>query len=317
MKEQVAKWLTAVMPGRAWSVVLSLAALTTMGLAFLWRCPDAGFLSEQLGAYWLLRRQVLWMSIGLSCFFLAVMVGWRRWLKAAPFLAVGWLAMYVVACCSPQVRHHLFVRIGCLNVDVMAWCSLVVALLLAWIAEKLAVQRVMRFLLVAGVVFSVVFAVLVLGEHERMAHVAAHFGYEVGRDAVSADEVMLRQKAQVASGEAMREAHWFSGSGEVLRRESLPGRFTYSMPFAAALAHARETCGALITGSNRTGVFPELGTASDVAFFVGPEGGFTDAETDAMFAAGAAPLRIGDWTLRVETAAVAGLGVLNVLMNRT
>ena len=78
---------------------------------------------------------------------------------------------------------------------------------------------------------------------------------------------------------------------------------------------ARETCGVLITGSNRTGVFPELGTTSDVAFFVGPEGGFTDAETDAMFAAGAIPLRIGDWTLRVETAAIAGLGVLNVLFN--
>ena len=35
----------------------------------------------------------------------------------------------------------------------------------------------------------------------------------------------------------------------------------------------------------------------------------------AMFAAGAVPLRIGNWTLRVETAAIAGLGVLNVLMN--
>ena len=86
------------------------------------------------------------------------------------------------------------------------------------------------------------------------------------------------------------------------------------MPFADALSRARGTCGALVVGSNRTGVFPELDSASDVAFFVGPEGGFTDAETDAMFDAGAIPLRIGDWTLRVETAAVAGLAVLNVLM---
>ena len=86
------------------------------------------------------------------------------------------------------------------------------------------------------------------------------------------------------------------------------------IPFEAALARARETCGALVVGSNRTGVFPDLGEASDVAFFVGPEGGFTDAESDAMSAAGAVPLRIGDWTLRVETAAVAGLGVLNVLL---
>ena len=227
------------MPGRAWSVVLSLAALTTMGLAFLWRCPDAGFLSEQLGAYWLLRRQVLWMSIGLSCFFLAVMVGWRRWLKAAPFLAVGWLAMYVVACCSPQVKHHLFVNIGCLRVNVMAWCSLALALLLAWIAEKLSVRRVMRFLLVAGVVLSGVFAVQALGNHERMAHVAAYFGLELERDADPPDEVMLRQWAQEASSEATCQAHWFSRNDEMLRQNSLPGRFTYSMPFAAALVFGK------------------------------------------------------------------------------
>ena len=235
----VAKWLVALMPGRAWGVVLAMAALMAMGLAFMWWCPDVTWFSDRMGEHWMFRRQVLWMGIGLSCFMLAVMVEWRRWLKAAPFLAVGWLAMYVVACCSPQVKHHLFVNIGCLRVNVMAWCSLALALLLAWIAEKLSVRRVMRFLLVAGVVFSVVFAVLVLGEHERLAHVAAHFGYEVGRDAVSADEVMLRQKAQVASGEAMREAHWFSGSGEVLRRESLPGRFTYCMPFTAALVFGK------------------------------------------------------------------------------
>ena len=235
----VAKWLMAVMPGRAWSVVLSLAALTTMGLEFLWRCPDAGFLSEQLGAYWLLRRQVLWMSIGLSCFFLAVMVGWQRWLKAAPFLAVGWLAMYVVACCSPQVKHHLFVNIGCLRVNVMAWCSLALALLLAWIAEKLSVRRVMRFLLVAGVVLSGVFAVQALGNHERMAHVAAYFGLELERDADPPDEVMLRQWAQEASSEATCQAHWFSRNDEMLRQNSLPGRFTYSMPFAAALVFGK------------------------------------------------------------------------------
>ena len=69
-------------------------------------------------------------------------------------------------------------------------------------------------------------------------------------------------------------------------------------------------------GSNRTGIALDLGNAPDVAFFVGPEGGFTDAEMDALSAAGAVPLRIGAWTLRVETAAAAGLGVLNVLMGR-
>ena len=235
----VVKWLTALMPGRAWGAVCALTALTAMGLAFMWWCPDVKWFSDRMGEHWMFRRQVLWMGIGLSCFILAVMVEWRRWLKAAPFLAVGWLAMYVVACCSPQVKHHLFIRIGHLNVNVMAWCSLAVALLLAWIAEKLSVRRVMRFLLVAGVVFSGVFAVQALGNHERMAHVAAYFGLELERDAAPSDEVMLRQWAQEASGEAMCKAHWFSGNDEMLRQDSLPGRFTYSMPFAAALVFGK------------------------------------------------------------------------------
>ena len=74
MKKQVAKCLTAVMPGRAWGVVCALAALAAMGLAFMWWCPDAGFLTELRGAHWAFRRQVLWMGSGLLFFFLAVMV---------------------------------------------------------------------------------------------------------------------------------------------------------------------------------------------------------------------------------------------------
>jgi 16S rRNA (uracil1498-N3)-methyltransferase len=128
----------------------------------------------------------------------------------------------------------------------------------------------------------------------------------------------LCERSVVQPGESSVAGRWMDLLFEACKQSGNPflPSVAAPMPFAAALARARETCGVLITGSNRTGVFPELGTASDAAFFVGPEGGFTDAETDAMFAAGAIPLRIGDWTLRVETAAAAGLGVLNVLMNR-
>ena len=129
---------------------------------------------------------------------------------------------------------------------------------------------------------------------------------------------MLCERSVVQPGENSVAGRWMDLLFEACKQSGNPflPEVIAPMPFAAALAHARETCSALVVGSNRTGVFPDLGTASDVAFFVGPEGGFTDAETDAMFAAAAIPLRIGDWTLRVETAAVAGLGVLNVLMNR-
>ena len=126
---------------------------------------------------------------------------------------------------------------------------------------------------------------------------------------------MLCERSVVQPGENSVAGRWMDLLFEACKQSGNPflPEVVAPMPFAAALARARETCGALVVGSNRTGLFPDLGTASDAAFFVGPEGGFTDAETDAMFDAGAIPLRIGDWTLRVETAAVAGLGVLNVL----
>ena len=127
---------------------------------------------------------------------------------------------------------------------------------------------------------------------------------------------VLCERSVVQPGESSVAGRWMDLLFEACKQSGNPflPEVALPMPFVSALVRARESCTALVVGSNRTGVFPELGAASDVAFFVGPEGGFTDAETEAMFAAGAVPLRIGDWTLRVETAAVAGLGVLNVLM---
>ncbi|MCD4823913.1 MAG: 16S rRNA (uracil(1498)-N(3))-methyltransferase [Phycisphaerae bacterium] len=43
----------------------------------------------------------------------------------------------------------------------------------------------------------------------------------------------------------------------------------------------------------------------EFTFIVGPEGGFTASERDAMLAAKAQPVRLGKTTLRIETAAIA------------
>ena len=129
---------------------------------------------------------------------------------------------------------------------------------------------------------------------------------------------VLCERSVVLPGESSVGGRWTDLLFEACKQSGNP--FLPSVcppvPFAAAVARARESCGVLVVGSNRTGTAPDLGDAPDVAFFVGPEGGFTDGETDALNVAGALPLRIGAWTLRVETAAAAGLGVLNVLMNR-
>jgi 16S rRNA (uracil1498-N3)-methyltransferase len=49
---------------------------------------------------------------------------------------------------------------------------------------------------------------------------------------------------------------------------------------------------------------------SPIAFFVGPEGGFTGEEVEKMVAAGVMPLNLGPHVLRLETAAIAGIAVL-------
>lgn len=129
---------------------------------------------------------------------------------------------------------------------------------------------------------------------------------------------VLCERSVVQPGESSVSGRWTDLLFEACKQSGNPYLPAVCAPvaFADAVARARGTCSALVVGSNRTGIALELGNVPDVAFFVGPEGGFTDAEMDALSAAGAVPLRIGSWTLRVETAAAAGLGVLNVLMGR-
>lgn len=52
------------------------------------------------------------------------------------------------------------------------------------------------------------------------------------------------------------------------------------------------------------------GKIQNAAWAVGPEGGFSENEENLLRSAGAIPLHLGGYTLRLETAAVAGLAVL-------
>ena len=54
----------------------------------------------------------------------------------------------------------------------------------------------------------------------------------------------------------------------------------------------------------------------NAAWFVGPEGGFTDQEDEAMLRDGIAPLHFGNWVLRVETAAICGLALIHSLCKK-
>lgn len=59
-----------------------------------------------------------------------------------------------------------------------------------------------------------------------------------------------------------------------------------------------------------------LPASGELLLVVGPEGGVTDEEIDALVAAGARPVRLGPEVLRASTAAAVALGALGVLTRR-
>ena len=84
------------------------------------------------------------------------------------------------------------------------------------------------------------------------------------------------------------------------------------MKFNAALADAVRNCPVRYFGSVKEREAAVCLTQPDsAAWLVGPEGGFTEAEEAAMLQQGIEPLHFGNWTLRVETAAVCGLCLIH------
>jgi 16S rRNA (uracil1498-N3)-methyltransferase len=59
-----------------------------------------------------------------------------------------------------------------------------------------------------------------------------------------------------------------------------------------------------------------LPAAGEIVLVIGPEGGITDAESEAFVAAGASAVRLGREVLRTSTAGVAGLAVLSARLGR-
>ena len=57
-------------------------------------------------------------------------------------------------------------------------------------------------------------------------------------------------------------------------------------------------------------------TAESVALLVGPEGGWPEHERDAAREAGWTSVSVGEHILRAETAAIAGLAVVNAILRR-
>ena len=220
-------------------IVLMLAAvagLAVMGLVFCWCCPDRLHDVGGVASRWCFKRQVVWNMAGASAALLAVTAGWKRLLKAAPFLFAGWVALWMIACSQPVVDGSSgFVRIGPISLGVWSLFPVALALLAAWLRERYPVGG-RKFLcgFCAGAILAVVLSVA--ASPDRIARVNSFFRGEP-RQEMSASECM-RGFVQHQTRAAFAQAHWFPAcENEILN--SLPGAMSYSMPASSAVVFGK------------------------------------------------------------------------------
>ena len=220
-------------------IVLMLAAvagLAAMGLVFCWCCPDRLHDVGGVASRWCFKHQIVWNFAGVSAALLAVAAGWKRLLKAAPFLFSGWVALWIVACLQPVVDGSSgFVRIGPVALGVWSLFPVALAMLAAWLRERYPVGG-RKFLcgVCAGAILAVVLSVA--ASPDRIARVNSFFRGEP-RQEMSASECMSGF-VQHQTREAFAQAHWFSAcENEILK--SLPGTMSYSMPASSAVVFGK------------------------------------------------------------------------------
>lgn len=122
---------------------------------------------------------------------------------------------------------------------------------------------------------------------------------------------LAHEKAHAWPGQALRAARQ-------CRRASVP-EVRSTVPLAAALDDPSFQKAAhrfyldLDGVSGRSALPPRDGEAVELAFAVGPEGGWTDAEQKLLSSRGATALRFGGRVLRAETAVLVGIARLQHL----
>jgi 16S rRNA (uracil1498-N3)-methyltransferase len=115
-------------------------------------------------------------------------------------------------------------------------------------------------------------------------------------------------------------ARWRSTVREAAKQARRPWLPVVEEPMStAALAgRVRAAAGALVLHEGATEPLADtpLPAVGDLLLVVGPEGGVTDAELDALAAAGAHAVRLGPEVLRASSAAAVALGAIGVLTRR-
>jgi len=129
---------------------------------------------------------------------------------------------------------------------------------------------------------------------------------------------MLCERSVSLPGEDSVNGRWKEVLFEACKQSGNPflPQVTEPMKFSSALEDSARECAVRFFGSvKKRDQAPDVRSPGSAAWFVGPEGGFTEEEELAMLRQGIEPLHFGNWTLRVETAAVCGLCLIHRKFN--
>ena len=187
-----------------WAFIGATMALAAMGCWFCWHCPSRIY---PPGAHDLFWRQLAWNGVGLAVFAMAWLVGWKRLLKAAPWLMAAWIvAIFVAHFSRPVNGAHKWLPIGPIHVNVMTCFMPVFALFWAWLHEKKWIRPWMELAAIAAAAICVGWHVA--GNDGRMERLAAFFN---PGDWMQDRAYMARQLLA-----AFNASKWFGDAGRSL-----------------------------------------------------------------------------------------------------
>lgn len=207
--------LTVIM----FSAALLLAAL---GCWFLWRFPMEWMWGEN--QHCLFERQLTWNAIGIVFFAGAWALGWKRWLKAAPWLVVVWIGLLFMALMGRPINGaYRWVDIGPIRFNVQTLLWPIGALFAGWLCSHRRIKPWMVYTLIGC--FFAFFISKIFGNANRVARLASFLG--------GADSSEARMYMQIQMRMAVEAAEWIGNAGRSLRY--LPNPHTDSVVAGASL----------------------------------------------------------------------------------
>ena len=210
-------------------LVTPAALLAVMGLVFCWITPANASLHGP-GSHFFFSRQLCWLIHAVLFGALAYLTGWRRWLKAAPYIAIGWTALVVYSAFCPLVNGRWgWIGFGCFRINVLEFLPVVFSLQIAWLVQRL------RLCALVGVGI----AAMIVGAFMGYRHVSSSIAHDralllPSQQKMAAEAGMLSKAfLQNQSVGAVKEARWF-GKCDVNTRY-IPENTTTSMPAVSAV----------------------------------------------------------------------------------